>query len=389
MLPFETERVEFKSVVSDKALKEIIAFANTSSGTIYFGVADDGAIIGLDNVDEQCAKLTNMIRDGIRPDITLFTSVSILSENNLAYIKVEVSIGSNRPYYLRSKGLRPEGVYIRQGSSSAPASMEYIRSMIRETDGIKYEKLRSLNQNLTFTYASQIFSNAGIPFGEPQFITLGIKTEEDLFTNLGLLLSDQCPHLIKAAAFRGTTRVNFKLRKELTGSVLKQAEDAVDFVMLGLPTLTTFPGIRRVDSYVVNPLAVKEGIYNALVHREYSIDGPTMLSMFDDRIEILSVGGLPFSATTTKLLYGISICRNKALAEIFYRLRLIEAYGTGLPRIADTYADSIVKHSLEISENAFKITLPYKPEVLRGINEQENLVKQKEAHKTTQFNEFI
>lgn len=383
MKPFETNTVEYKLKVTDKILKEVLAFANVAGGTIFIGVDDSGDVIGIEDIDNQYTQLTNMIRDGISPDITLFTSSEIVVENGRRYIKLVVSVGSSRPYYLRSKGLRPEGVYVRQGASSVPASMEQIREMIKQTDGVRYESIRSLNQNLTFIYTTEAFRSVGVDFGEPQFLTLGIKTPDGLYTNLGLLLSDQCPHLVKAASFRGASRVNFKHRKELTGSVLKQAEDAFQYATLGLPTLTTYSGTRRIDTYVVDPTAIREGIYNALVHREYGMDGPTMLSVFDDRIEILSLGGIPIPGGASALIPGASFCRNKALADVFYRLRLIEAYGTGLPKISDTYADSVTEYTLDITESMFRITLPYKPEVLQGISEQENAVKM--AQKTSLF----
>lgn len=383
MRPFETDTVEYKIKVTDKILKEVLAFANVAGGTIFIGIDDSGNIIGIDDIDNQYTQLTNMIRDGISPDVTLFTSSEILTENEKHYIKLVVSVGSSRPYYLRSKGLRPEGVYVRQGASSVPASMEQIREMIKQTDGVKYESIRALNQNLTFVYAAEVFHSAGVDFGEPQFLTLGLKTPDGLYTNLGLLLSDQCPHLVKAASFRGTTRVNFKYRKELTGSVLKQAEDAFQYATLGLPTLTTYSGVRRVDTYATDPVAIREGIYNALVHREYGMDGPTMLSVFDDRIEILSLGGIPIPGGVAALIPGVSFCRNKALAAVFYRLHLIEAYGTGLPKISDTYADSVAEYTLDVTESMFRITLPYKPEVMQRISEQE--INTKMAPKTSVF----
>lgn len=387
MKPFETSTVEYKAVMTDKILKEVVAFINTDGGTVYVGVDDTGTIIGVEDVDEQYTKLTNMIRDGISPDATLFISSTVETESGLNYIKLEVSVGSSRPYYLHSKGLRPEGVYVRQGASSVPASTERIREMIRRTDGIRYEALRSLNQDLSFIYASEVFKSAGLAFDEPQFLTLGIKTADGLFTNLGLLLSDQCPHLIKAASFYGTTRVHFKYRKELQGSVLKQADDAFQYATMGLPVLTTIVGNKRSDVFVVDPAAIRESIYNALVHREYGIDGPTMLSVFDDRIEVLSLGGVVLPAGVSALLPGISLCRNKALADVFYRLKLIEAYGTGLPRIAASYEDSKIKHILTTTESTFCITLPYKPEVLKGIAENEDEIRRKSAKRTSLFDD--
>ena len=121
---FETENIEFKSQVTDDIYKEVIAFANTDGGIIYIGIDDNGNAIGIDNVDETYSRITNGIRDAIQPDITMFIKYN-LQENKV--VKISVSEGSYKPYYLKSKGLKPSGVYIRQGASSAPASTEQIR----------------------------------------------------------------------------------------------------------------------------------------------------------------------------------------------------------------------------------------------------------------------
>ena len=133
---FETENLEFKSRITDDLYKEVIAFANTDGGIIYIGIDNDGNVVGLDNVDEEYTRITNGIRDAILPDVTMFIKYT-LQENRV--VRITVSEGTYKPYYLKSKGLRPSGVYIRQGASSVPASSEQIRQMIKESDGDVYE----------------------------------------------------------------------------------------------------------------------------------------------------------------------------------------------------------------------------------------------------------
>lgn len=130
---------------------------------------------------------------------------------------VSIQRGTERPYYISGKGLRPEGVYVRQGASSVPATESAIRRMIRETDGDKYEDMRSLNQELTFEAAAAEFQSRNLVIGENQMKTLGIINIDGLYTNLGLLLSDQCLHTVKAAVFEGTTKTVFKDRCEFSG----------------------------------------------------------------------------------------------------------------------------------------------------------------------------
>lgn len=119
-------------------------------------------------------------------------------------VAVDIQRGTERPYYISKKGLRPEGVYVRQGYSSVPATNTAIRRTIKETDGDRFKDMRSLEQNLTFEAAEKEFTSRNILFGIAQKKTMGIINQDGIYTNLGLLMSDQCVHTIKAAVFVGT-----------------------------------------------------------------------------------------------------------------------------------------------------------------------------------------
>src|SRR5699024_837751 len=190
----ESETVELKSIVVDDIKKEIIAFANCDGNNLYIGVQDDGTVIGVDETDGAALQVSNMVRDAIKPDLTMFLHYQTLNEDGKQIVAIDVQQGTERPYYIAKKGLRPEGVFVRQGYSSVPATNTAIRRMIKETDGDHFEDMRSLEQDLTFEAARKEFSEGNIPFGEPQMKTLGIMTNDGVYTNLGLLLSDQCVH---------------------------------------------------------------------------------------------------------------------------------------------------------------------------------------------------
>ena len=108
----ETETVELKSIVMDDLKKEIIAFANCDGGTVYVGVADDGTVLGVENADECALQISNMVRDAVKPDVTMFIHYETLDCGGKAVVAVNIQRGTNRPYYLAKKGLRPEGVYV-------------------------------------------------------------------------------------------------------------------------------------------------------------------------------------------------------------------------------------------------------------------------------------
>jgi len=354
----ESETVELKAIVVEDIKKEIIAFANCDGGKLYIGVQDDGTVSGLDDPDGASLQVSNMVRDAIKPDLTMFLRYETLTIDGKKIVAVDIQQGTERPYYIAEKGLRPEGVYVRQGYSSVPATNTAIRRMIKETDGDRFEEMRSLEQNLTFAEAEREFASRNVKLGQAQMKTLGIMTQDGVYTNLGLLLSDQCKHTIKAAVFEGSSQNQFKDRKEFTGSLFRQMEDAYDFIDFRNQMHSTFDKLRRIDRRDYPEAAVREALLNLLVHREYAFRASTFISIYSDRIEFTSVGGLVSGVTLKDVTMGISVCRNGKLANVFYRLELIEAYGTGILKIMDAYEGSGMTPQIKTSDNAFKLILP-------------------------------
>lgn len=354
----ETEIVELKSIVMDDIKKEIIAFANCEGGTVYVGVADDGKVLGVENADECALQISNMVRDAVKPDVTMFIHYETLECDGKAVVAVNIQRGTNRPYYLAKKGLRPEGVYVRQGYSSVPATDTAIRQMIKETDGDSFENMRSINQALTFEATKKEFEKRNVVFGQPQMQTLKIVSADGIYTNLGLLLSEQCPHTIKVAVFEGINQNVFKDRREFSGSLMQQLNEVYDYIDFHNQTHATFRKLLRIDTRDYPEVAVREALLNTLVHRDYSFRASTLISIYDDRIEFVSIGGLLPGLELDDLMMGVSVCRNPHLANVFYRLQLIEAYGTGMKKIMGAYANALVRPKIKTTNNAFKIILP-------------------------------
>ena len=165
------------------------------------------------------------MHDAIKPDLTMFLHYETLEEDGKKVVAVSIQRGTERPYYIAKKGLRPEGIYVRQGYSSVPATDLAIRQMIKETDGDHFEEMRSLNQELTFEAAQKEFELRDIEFGSQQMQTLKMIDKEGIYSNLGLLLSDQCVHTIKVAVFQGKDQEVFKDRREFSGSLLQQMNE--------------------------------------------------------------------------------------------------------------------------------------------------------------------
>ncbi|BAK45398.1 RNA-binding domain-containing protein [Eggerthella sp. YY7918] len=355
----EGPNVEFKQSWSESIKKTIVAFANTDGGTIYIGMTDHGEPIGVDDADDCLLKTMQAAGNAIKPDVTLFTRAHIEEIDTVAVVVVEVQRGAARPYYLAEKGIRPAGVYVRQGALSAPASDAAILAMIRESSGESFEDSRSLEQRLSFDYAQRVFAEAGISFEDRHMRTLGLTMPDGSFTNLALLLSDQCPATVKAAVFDGLTKLRFRDRFEFEGSLFRQFHEVLHFFDLHNQTRSEIgPDLRRVDERDYPDVAVREVLLNMFVHRDYAVPGPALVSIFDDRAEFLNIGGLRAGITENDMLAGVSVQRNPRLARVLYRLKWIEAYGTGVPKIMESYQTLADQPLFHISDNAFKVTLP-------------------------------
>jgi len=205
--------------------------------------------------------------------------------------------------------------------------------MIKETDRDSYEKLRSLNQDLTFDYTEKIFKENNLSFGSSQKKTLGLIGEDDLYTNLALLLSEQC-------------------------NLLKQVTEAFEFINLVNKTEATFEGLIRKDERDYPVEAIREALLNAVIHREYSFSGSTLVNIYEDRIEFVSLGGIVYGLSLDSIMLGVSQSRNEKLANIFYRLHLIEAYGTGIRKIFTNYERYNMKPTIKAEVGAFQVVLP-------------------------------
>lgn len=357
MIFLETETVELKEIYTAEIKKEIVAFANTRGGTIYIGIKDDGEIIGVENVDFVMQQIANSIRDSIKPDVLMFTRIELINEDK-KYIKISIMQGTKKPYYLSDKGIKPSGVFVRSGTTSAPASEYAIRNMIKISDGYSFENGYSMQQDLTFDCLKKEMNIRNMNFEDIQMKNLGIISNQNFYTNMGLIVSDQCQNTIKFAIFQGTDKLVFKSRKEFTGSVFHQLTDVYKTIDFYNGTRATFKDLLRIDQRDYPVDAVREALLNAIVHKDYSFSGSTFINLYADRLEIISLGGLVEGLSIEAAMLGASQPRNKNLADLFYRMKLIEAYGTGISKIISCYKESVVKPQFNNVQGAFQVILP-------------------------------
>ena len=355
----ESSTLEFKRQISDSIAKEIVAFCNTSGGTIIIGYDDNGKIYGLENAKKDFDIISDQIHSTISPDISFLISLRIEKEQNKDIIIIEVLQGTNKPYYLKSKGMTPDGVYVRIGATTQKASESLIKEMIIESAGITFEKNISSNQNLTFLYTENIFKNKQLRFSNIEKKNLGLINEQGKFTNLALLLSDQCPYTIKMAIYPNNTKTEFLDKKETTtSSILQQLEEAYTYLKLNNKTKAKIEGLERIETPDYKNEVLRECLLNTIGHRDYEIPGSTLIHIYKDSIEFLSLGGLVKGLSIEDIKIGSSASRNPKSINILHRLDLVEAYGSGIPRIFDVYKDCINQPLITVAPHSFLIKIP-------------------------------
>jgi len=347
----ETRTTEFKETITNTFLKTVSAFSNYDGGEIFFGIDDNGNIKGLSDVKQACLDIENKINDSItpQPDYTLEL------QNNDRTIKLTVKSGLQKPYLYKSKA------YKRNDNATIEADTLELSRLILEGKNIRFEELPCEDQELTFdTLCQKLKECIQIEtFNRDTLKTLNLYNSATGYNNAAGILADK-------NHFPGIDMVRFGenisvIHKRATFdhiSILAGYEK-VSEVFKDYYQYEEIQGTERKKTEKIPEAAFREAIANALIHRAWDMESQIKVSMFDDRIEIISPGGLPSGITVNEYLSGkLSALRNRNLANVFYRLGLVEIFGTGITRIKQLYAESLIKPEFEVSENAIKIVLP-------------------------------
>ena len=277
----ESKTLEFKSKLPDKSetyMKTIVAFANTSGGRLIIGIDDNKSIVGVnkDEVFEIMDKVANAISDACEPQIV--PDISIKTIKDKCIIVIEIYPGANRPYYLKSKG-KERGTYIRSAATSRLADFDKIRELEMEGKNLSWdeqicvgyevttEAINKLCKDIQLYMSSSVSEEVKMPT-EKQLVNWKVLKESNgkfLATNAFVLLtSDFFPFAkIQCALFKGTTRDIFIDKKEYTGSIYEQVENAYQFVLRHINQSAKIEGLVRKERYELPPGAIREMIVNA------------------------------------------------------------------------------------------------------------------------------
>ena len=362
----ETRILEFKETITNTFLETVSAFSNYDGGEILFGVDDDGNIKGLSNVKQACLDIENKINDNISPQ----PNYTLEIQNSEQTIKLSVKSGLQKPYLYKSKA------YKRNDTSTIEVDTLEFSRLVLEGKNIRFEELPCKDQKLSFEILqNNLKEKIQIEtFNRDTLKTLNLYDDVNGFNNAAGLLADK-------NHFPGIDIVKFGenisvIQKRITfenTSVLDIYEKALS-VFRDYYQYEVIQGADRKMVEKVPEAAFREAIANALIHRVWDVDSQIRVSMFDDKIEVVSPGGLPSGITEDEYLSGkLSVLRNRNLANVFYRLGFVEIFGTGITRIKQIYSEASVKPSFEVSENAIQIVLPVYEEST-NLTEDEKVV---------------
>ena len=347
----ESRQLEFKETISNTFLKTVSAFANYDGGSILFGVNDNGETVGISDIEQKCLDIENSINDSIKPQPEYSMEVINVGKT----ISFNVRPGVNKPYMYKGKA------YKRNDTSTIEVDQIELKRLILAGENMDYEELPSHDQNLEFSYLEQeLISKTGIKKLSKDILkTLNLYSDKNGYNIAAAIVSDKndLPG-IDIAKFGETISI-FKKRKTLDHqSIIRSFFEAVEMYK-DYYQYEKVEGFERKLFETIPEEAFREALANAIIHRVWDINSHIRVSMFDDRVEIVSVGGLPNAVTVESYLSGdLSVLRNPILANVFHRLNLIEKFGTGIRRIKEAYSDSQTKPSFEVTENIIKVTLP-------------------------------
>lgn len=352
----EKHNLEFKERISDSFLKTVVAFANYDGGEILFGVDDNGNYVGLKDLKSDAIAIENKINDSISPQIDFEIEVDCKKK----IINLKVKPGLEKPYFYKSKS------YKRNDSSTVEVDSFELKRLIVEGQNKSYDSLSSKESDYNFTYLEKKFKEiVGIEKINKDILkTLELIDKDSILTNAGYLFADRNEaNLIDIVRF-GEDQNTILSRMQIKGVSILEAFDTSIEKYREYYQFEKIEGSYREKVDLVPEKAFRESIANALVHRDWMTNSYIQVSMEKDFITIVSPGGLPSGISEEEYLNGqISVMRNPIIGNIFFRLNIIESFGTGIKRIKEAYKDSMKNPSFKIFDNSIEVKLP----VLSGV----------------------
>lgn len=357
----ENKELEYKVDLTKSYLKTVSAFANYNDGNIIFGISDDGDIIGIENIKKSCLNIENQINDSIKPkpDYTL----KINDDNT---ITLSVKKGFSTPYLYNGKA------YKRNNSSTIEVGELELKRLVLSGMNLNFEELKAENQELIFNYLKELLVKKLnlLQFNIDTLKNLNLYSDQNGYNNAAFLLADINSFPGLDIVVYGDNINEFKERIILSGkSLLEQFFLALDVFKKVYLVEKIENGTRNVVEKI--PLnAYREAIANSLIHRAWDVKANNKVEMYKDKIIVSSPGGLIEGITKEQYMKGsFSLLRNPVIANVFYRIGIIEMFATGIKRINESYKDVLEKPIFDIAQDSITIELPSLNNIKLSLNE--------------------
>ncbi len=340
--------LEFKESFTSSIGREICAFANASGGNILLGVRDDNSIRGIKLSNDLSSKIQTIIRN-IDPKL------NVIFELVEDVVVISVPEGNDKPYAVNKE------FYLRQGSNSQKLTRDEILEFFRNSNKISFEKQVNNDFDLKKDFDNYKFESFIAKTNIPKNLS-----KNHILKNLNLLTTNKpnnaCvllfPHRvtkfflsadISCVLYAGQSIMLDK--KVFDADLISNFENALQFILRNIKTRADIVGVRRVETPEIPEKALREAILNAMIHRDYFIEGRILINIFEDRVEIFNPGKLLFPPEE---LGKISITRNPILADCMHRAGFVEKIGSGIKRIKDLVPDVEIKTSSDWFMVTFK-----------------------------------
>ena len=361
----ESETIELKRSLTKDFAKEVVAFLNTRSGTIYIGVDDNGNVLCVSNVDKTMREIRDIIRDQILPSTEGLCEIGSLLEEDKTIIVVKVTKGT-KLYYIKKEGRSATGCFYRDGTFSTPMSEEEIERRFIKTYSkhLSMVETPSSQKEFSFKQLKIYYSSKGYHLNDETLVdNLHLKTDDGKYNFLAELLSDTNRVSIKVARFQGVDKSTLIEKSEYGYQCLLVAIDRViNRLEAENITKSKIVGAQRVDKRLMDMPSLREVFINAIAHNDWSIIEPAVY-IFSNHIEVISHGGLPDGETKEMFFKGISTPRNKELMRVLSDLKYVEQTGYGVPEVLKHYD----KNVFDIEENYINVSIPYDAEVMASM----------------------
>lgn len=363
----ENEKTELKRELNDSFEKEVCAFLNTLGGQILIGIEDDGEVCGIKNADKKALVITDKIKNNISPSAMGLFTVEIKNSGDKNYIIVTVASGLEKPYFIKRYGMTPTECFMRVGTQAPQMPQNIIDGLFSRRVHNTLHNVVAPNQELTFSQLKIFYEEKGFDVSGSQFLkNLDLFTDDGKYNYAAYLMADSNGTSIKVARFGGIEKLDILERNEFGRCcLLKSAFSVLEKLNVANSTVVRVgEKAQRTEMRLVDPQALREAVLNAIIHNDYIGGAYPVFEIYDDRIEVISSGGLPLGLSETEFFEGRSLPRNKELMRIFSDMDLCEQLGSGMRKILRTYPKTI----FHISEHFLDVKFMYDKKALSILN---------------------